>query len=435
MKQLSKDNIKTLWLSSLGGTLEFYDFIIFLFFTKAISRHFFPETLSPFWADLNTYGAFAAAYFARPLGGVVMAHFGDKRGRKNMFLLSILLMVIPTFTLGIMPTFESIGYFAPIILLLVRILQGIAIGGELPGAWTFVSEHTPKNKQGLAIGILTASVAGGILLGSIVTIIVRLSFQEAVNDWAWRIPFIIGGVFGIISAFLRRYLEETPVFQEIIKNNAQHSFPIKEVLARNKIACCLSSIFTWILTGAVVVVTLTMPKFIGADLGFSELQIVFLQMLVVAGMCTGCVIAGFLSDKIGVIKTSFFFHLGFIINTAVLFFLVYGGLGIAHIYIVCWYFLCGIVVGVACFAPIFALRLFVSKIRFSGLSFSYNVAYAIFGGLAPIFVSASMGKNDLGINHPHFIAIYLAILGILGIIATFYIYKNSLLEKVNDTLD
>lgn len=106
---LSRGELKTLGLSSLGGILEFYDFIIVFFFAKIISQHFFPAGIGEFWAMLNTYGTFAAGYLARPLGGVVMAHFGDKFGRKNMFMLSIALMVIPTFSLAVIPTYETIG--------------------------------------------------------------------------------------------------------------------------------------------------------------------------------------------------------------------------------------------------------------------------------------------------------------------------------------
>ncbi|OBV28782.1 hypothetical protein BKN38_00140 [Helicobacter sp. CLO-3] len=431
MRTLTKDNKRALWLSSLGGTLEFYDFIIFLFFINAITQQFFPKSLGEFWANLNTYGAFAAAYFARPLGGVIMAHFGDKNGRKNMFMLSIVLMVIPTFTLGVMPTFESIGYAAPIILFLIRILQGIAIGGELPGAWVFVSEHTRKDRRALATGILTASVAGGILLGCIVAIIVRLIFSaEEINEWAYRIPFILGGIFGIIAAFLRRYLEETPVFQEIRKSNAQHNFPVKEVLARAKIPSIITMIYTWVLTCAVVVITLTMPKFVGAKLGFSEVQIVLLQMLVVAGMCSGCVIAGILSDKIGVYKACYIFHALFIIGALTLFGIVFEGLEVATDAILALYFVCGLGVGSAIFAPVFALRLFPSKIRFSGLSFSYNIAYAIFGGFAPTFVSACMGSGN-----PFFIAVYVAIVGVLGLVTALIMSASGMLDKVVDEHD
>ena len=431
MKQLDKNNIKVLWLSSLGGTLEFYDFIIFLFFTSAISYHFFPETLSETWKTINTYGLFAAAYFARPLGGVVMAHFGDKNGRKNMFMLSIMLMVIPTFLLGVMPTFETIGYIAPIALLLVRILQGIAIGGELPGAWVFVSEHTPKHKRGFAIGVLTASVAGGILLGSIVAVCVRLAFPaEVVEEWAFRIPFILGGIFGIISAFLRRYLDETPIFRKIKEQNAQHHFPIKEVIARNKSAIVICMIFTWILTGAVVVMTLTMPKFVGKHLELSELVIVLLQMLVVFGMSSGCVLVGWFCDKVGIIKASSAFSLGLSVSCGVLLWLVYEA-NITNVgLIVSLYFVCGIFIGVTCLAPIITLKLFPSKIAFSGLSFSYNVAYAVFGGTAPIFVSAAISSA-----HPFWIACYMIFLGLMGLCATLFLYKARLFDQVYDEHD
>ncbi|EAJ1270301.1 MFS transporter, partial [Campylobacter lari] len=189
LKTLKRKDYKTLSLSSLGGALEFYDFVIFVFFANYISRNFFPNDMGDFWKLLNTYGAFAAGYLARPLGGIVMAHFGDKFGRKKMFMLSILLMVLPTFSLAFIPTFESIGYLAPIFLLLVRIAQGVAIGGELPGAWVFVKEHAPDGKDGFCISAINASMAFGILLGCAVALVINHCFeQESIYDYAWRIP-------------------------------------------------------------------------------------------------------------------------------------------------------------------------------------------------------------------------------------------------------
>ena len=211
---LSTQDKRTLALSSLGGALEFYDFVIYVFYAKIISDLFFPSTLSPFWAMLNTYGIFAAGYFFRPLGGVVMAHFGDLVGRKRLFSLSILLMSLPTLMIGLLPTFESIGYFAPVLLLLMRVIQGIAIGGEIPAAWTFVSEHVPERRIGLANGLLTAGLSLGILLGSLMSLWISLQFTETViHDWAWRIAFIAGGIFGLFALYLRSYLKETPVFK------------------------------------------------------------------------------------------------------------------------------------------------------------------------------------------------------------------------------
>ena len=149
---LSTQDKRTLALSSLGGALEFYDFVIYVFYAKIISDLFFPSTLSPFWAMLNTYGIFAAGYFFRPLGGVVMAHFGDLVGRKRLFSLSILLMSLPTLMIGLLPTFESIGYFAPVLLLLMRVIQGIALVEKFPRLG-----HSFQNmSQNGALGLLTA---------------------------------------------------------------------------------------------------------------------------------------------------------------------------------------------------------------------------------------------------------------------------------------
>ena len=223
---LNKQEWKTLGLSSLGGVLEFYDFIIVFFFAKIISEHFFPAGIGEFWALLNTYGTFAAGYLARPLGGVVMAHFGDRFGRKNMFMLSIALMVIPTFSLAIVPTYETIGYAAPLLLILVRICQGIAIGGELPGAWVFIHEHAPAGLKNTYLGILTGSVTAGILLGSVVTLAMNFIYtQPELHDWAWRVPFVLGGIFGLISIYLRRFLQETPVFQKMRSSKVLARFP------------------------------------------------------------------------------------------------------------------------------------------------------------------------------------------------------------------
>ena len=147
---LSRQDVKTLSLAALGGALEFYDFIIFIYLAEQIGALFFPASTAPWLRELQTWGVFAAGYFARPLGGVIMAHFGDKTGRKRMFTLSVFLMAVPTLLIGLLPTFAQIGYLAPIALLVLRIVQGAAVGGEVPGAWTFVAEHVPVTRTAFA---------------------------------------------------------------------------------------------------------------------------------------------------------------------------------------------------------------------------------------------------------------------------------------------
>src|SRR3984957_15220858 len=167
-RRLTASDYKTLSLATLGGLLEFYDFIIFVFFANTIGQLFFPPEIPEWLRQFQTFGIFAAGYLARPLGGVVMAHAGDLRGRKQMFTLSIFLMAVPTLGIGLLPNYAELGIWAPVLLLLLRILQGVAVGGEVPGAWVFVSEHVDPSLVGLACGILTAGLTGGILLGSLV---------------------------------------------------------------------------------------------------------------------------------------------------------------------------------------------------------------------------------------------------------------------------
>src|SRR6186713_3034531 len=220
-RALTRSDAKTLTLAALGGALEYYDFIIFVFFTAVIGKLFFPPDTPDWLRQLQTFGVFAAGYLARPLGGIVMAHFGDRSGRKRMFTLSVFLMAIPTLMIGLLPTYATLGYAAPLALLVLRLLQGAAVGGEVPGAWTFVAEHVPERRTGFACGTLTSGLTIGILLGSIIASWINHAWTPAdVEAYAWRIPFIIGGVFGFLAVFLRRLLAETPVFEAMRRRRA-----------------------------------------------------------------------------------------------------------------------------------------------------------------------------------------------------------------------
>ncbi|ENM7431962.1 MFS transporter [Campylobacter coli] len=382
-KTLNQKDIKVLGLSSLGGTLEFYDFIIFVFFANYISTNFFPKDLSSFWQMFNTYGIFAAGYLARPLGGVILAHFGDKFGRKRMFMISILLMVIPTFTLAFIPNYESIGFLCIVLLVFIRICQGIAIGGELPGAWVFVYEHAPQGQKRTYLGILTASVVGGILLGSLVFLIMnKIYTQEELHEWAWRIPFFLGGIFGIISAYLRKFLRETPVFEQMKKDKALEKFPLKEVFKKAKMGIVLSMMITWVLTGCIVVMILLMPSYMAKILQINTSIQTYLQIGGILLICLGCIISGILADKIGIFKSSIIFSLFFGLACAFYFHFLYNtNADITLVSI--FYLLACLFGGVMNFCPLIMNEAFEAKIKFSGLSFSYNIAYAIAGGITP----------------------------------------------------
>ena len=235
-RSLSRHDYRTLSLAALGGALEFYDFVIYVFLAPVIGRLFFPADMPDWLRLLQTFGIFSAGYLARPLGGILIAHFGDLLGRKRMFTLSIFLMAAPTLAIGLLPTYGSIGIAAPLLLLLMRILQGVAIGGEVPGAWVFVAEHVPEHRFGLGIGTLTAGLTTGILLGSLMAGAINSMYgADGVMRFAWRIPFVAGGVFGFVAVYLRRFLEETPVFREMAaRRSLAREVPIKTVLREHR---------------------------------------------------------------------------------------------------------------------------------------------------------------------------------------------------------
>lgn len=415
--------IKILGLSSLGGTLEFYDFIIFVFFAEYIAKVFFPKDMSEFWTLLNTYGAFAAGYLARPLGGIVMAHFGDKFGRKNMLMLSILLMVLPTFTLAFIPGYETLGFLAPFLLILIRIFQGIAIGGELPGAWVFVREHCKEDQKAFSLSCLNSAMALGILLGSMVFLLINAFFStEEIAAYAWRIAFFVGGIFGIISIYLRRFLQETPIFKQMQKERSLSAFPLKDLFKeKNIFKNMLASIFiTWVLTGCVVVLILLMPKFMPSILGLSAIEGSYLQVLGILGITLGGVFMGYLVDKLGLFKICIFFSLVFAFFSCLYFYALYD---LKNLVLTCiLYTSVCFLGGINVFAPILMSEVFRAKIRFSGISFSYNIAYAISGGITPqlvFWLNTLASKNENPFLYG--MSIYMIFLALLAICAVFLV--------------
>lgn len=405
---LSRSDLRTLGLAALGGALEFYDFIIFVFFTATIGQLFFPPDTPDWLRQLQAFGLFAAGYLARPLGGILMAHFGDRSGRKRMFTLSVFLMAVPTLLIGLLPTYETIGYAAPLALLLLRILQGAAVGGEVPGAWTFVAEHVPDRHVGLACGTLTAGLTVGILLGSLIATAINTHFSAAeVAAFAWRIPFLVGGAFGLLAVFLRRLLAETPVFEELRRRRALVSgLPLKIVLAGHGRAVVISMLLTWLLTAAIVVVILMTPTLIQKLFAIPAPRALAANSVATFFLSIGCVALGALGDRVGAARTLLFGSIALLLSTYALYF----GVQQAPQHLFALYALAGFCVGVVGVIPALLVRAFPAAVRFSGISFAYNVAYAIFGGFTPLLVTVLMRQQPLAPAH------YVAALCVLGVV-------------------
>ncbi|MCP1619521.1 MFS transporter [Pseudomonas sp. SLBN-26] len=393
-RPLTRSDYKTLSLSALGGALEFYDFIIFVFFAAVVGKLFFPAEMPEWLRQLQTFGIFAAGYLARPLGGIVMAHFGDLLGRKRMFTLSIFLMAVPTLVMGLLPTYAQIGIWAPLALLLMRVIQGAAIGGEVPGAWVFVAEHVPARHVGYACGTLTSGLTAGILLGSLMaTLINTLYTPEEVQAWAWRVPFLVGGVFGLFSVYLRRWLHETPVFAELQQRKAlAEEVPLKAVLREHRGAIAISMLLTWVLSAGIVVVILMTPTVLQTVYGFDAATALKANSLAIVCLTVGCIASGALADRLGAGRT---FLVGGLLLAASSW-TFYSSLKAHPDWLFPLYALTGLFVGTIGAVPYVMVKAFPPVVRFSGLSFSYNLAYAIFGGLTPMIVSLLMKWDPLG---------------------------------------
>lgn len=394
---LTKQNRKTLWLAALGGALESYDFVIFVFFASTIGDLFFPPGIPDWLRQFQTFGIFAVGYLVRPISGVLMAHSGDLRGRKRMFTFSIFLMALATLGIGLLPTYLVLGPLAPVCLLLLRIGQGAAVGGEVPGAWVFVSEHVRPSRIGLACGLLTSGVTGGILLGSLVATGLNLALPpNQLASYGWRLAFLFGGLFGLLSVYLRRLLAETPVFEELRAHRAlANQMPLKTVVQGYRWEILLSVLLTWMLSAAVVVTILMTPALLEKVYHVPRLESLQANCLATLGLAVGGILVGWLIDRFGPARV-------LLIGCPLLAlaaYQLYALIQTSPAFLIPLYTFTGLTVGVGLVVPYVMIKAFPAPIRFTGVSLSYNVSYAIFGGFTPLFVAWLLQFDRLGPAH------------------------------------
>ena len=309
-----------------------------------------------------------------------------------------------------LPTYATLGILAPILLLLLRVLQGAAVGGEVPGAWVFVAEHVPESRVGFACGTLTAGLTFGIVLGSLVASFVNSFWSQIeVLDWVWRLPFILGGLFGLLAVWLRRFLEETPVFKALRRRRELvQGLPLKVVLQGHALAVVRVMLVTWMLTGGIVVVILMTPALVQSLYSISAGEAAQASIWATLSLSVGCVVYGLAVDRFGLRQVLVFGAMGLIAATAGL----YWTLANAPEDFTLAFAITGLMVGVTGAIPALMVRLFPAPIRFSGISFAYNVAYAISGGLTPLIVSMWIRSGE-----PFAAVYYVALASAAGIVA------------------
>lgn len=402
---------RILLIASLGGALEFYDFVVFAFLASMISKLFVPPE-TPDWLGIVTaFGIFSAGYFFRPLGGIILAQFGDLFGRKRVFVFSILLMAISTLGMALLPTYASIGMLAPLTLLLLRILQGAAIGGEVPGAWTYVAEQVPSHRVGFACGFLCSGLTLGILLGALISAALHHWFSDVqILEFAWRIPFLLGGVFGMLGVLLRKLMSETPIFMKTRdERQLVAEMPLRVLLRNHTRGIVLSMIATWALSAGVVVTTLMTPRLLESLYGYSAETALYATCFGTLFLFAGLTSAGYLADRFGagpsLIVGAFLFAL-----TTYLFY-TFAGTSPDLLYVL--YGAMGLSVGVIGIVPLVMVRAFPSHVRFTGVSFSYNVSYAFYGGVTPVLIATLVNHSPM--VHVYYLLMMAVVILMLGV--------------------
>ena len=229
---ITKEQKETLWFvitaSSVGTLIEWYDFYIFGSLATILSEQFFPQS-NPTVAYLSVLATFAVGFIVRPFGAIVFGRLGDLVGRKYTFLVTLVLMGGSTFAIGLIPSYQTIGILAPILVLVLRLLQGLALGGEYGGAATYVAEHSPAAKRGFYTSFIQTTASLGLFVSIGVILLVRQNMEiSAFNEWGWRIPFILSAVLVIVSIFIRMKMSESPMFAKLKAEGKVSKNPIKE---------------------------------------------------------------------------------------------------------------------------------------------------------------------------------------------------------------
>jgi MFS family permease len=419
-----KNFLRILLASSIGGVMEYYDFVIFILFAGIISQVFISPKETPFLALIMTYGMFAVGYFVRPLGGIILGHFGDKYGRKKIFSLTVFLMALPTFLIGILPTFEQIGAVSTIILLLLRICQGLAVGGEIPGASTFVHEHMSKNKKAIGLSALFSGLIGGILLGSLIGVFLTHTMpKSALVSWGWRIPFLVGGLLGVVGIYIRNKLSESPVFQEMEKYKKYVKIPFVEVLKTHK-APVISGIFTTMfIASAFTTFYMYIPSYLTKMYHFSYFAVLAHNVIGLILFILSMLVWALIIDKKGMnIKIPYIISTLTVLILSIPFFLTlrtHDHLAIVLMYLV---FAVGFGPGVGIFTLILT-KSFPAKVRFTGVGMAYNISFAVFGGLTPI-INTLLYKELGTLIAPAYYAMFSAIIGLIACFTTKFVDED-----------
>ncbi|MBY4128136.1 MFS transporter [Rhodococcus fascians] len=377
--------------ATTGHLIEWYDYGIYGFLAIYIGQNFFVSD-NPATSLLSSFAVFALSFFMRPVGGIIFGPMADRLGRKKTLLIVMIMMAGSTFSLGLLPTYDSVGLLAPVLLILIRCVQGLSAGGEIGTITSFIAEYAGPGRRGFSTSWLMVTAVLGLVLGGVVAngLIFGLG-DDAMADWGWRLPFLIAGPLGLIAIFIRLKLEDSPEFQALLDAGQTSKAPLREVFQYKRALALVFFIIT--LHSSIFYLVLTFAStFMSQNLGFSngtKLWLVFLASVLSAVVMP---FGGMYTDKYG--RRNFL--------------LVVGVLGTLSML---WFFLAapGATPGTFVF-PLLAVaitfglyasstyatmtELLPARVRSTGIAVGYNIPVAVFGGSAPLIATWLITRTD-----------------------------------------
>jgi len=405
----------------IGEIMEWFDFTVYGFFALIIASKFFPSE-NHFVSLMATFATFAVGFLMRPLGALVFGHIGDSLGRKKVLITSIFLMAFPSLVVGIMPTFATIGIFAPIILILMRMLQGLSVGGEHTGSIVYLAELSHQKNRALAAVIPFVGTVTGVLLGSLVGVtIFSLFAHETIIQWAWRIPFFLGVLIAVVGIIIRKYLPES--YQP--KDNAKTQAPIIDVLQHHFKTFLQLFLLNLPFASGFYTIFIYNPLWMQKFLDVSKSHSLKINSAALVITIIAMLLASFLSNKVGRKPVLIVATAGLTVLSYPLYKMMLGAIPF-HLFIGQGLFavFIGLFIGVT---GVVMVELFDKNIRMSGVSVSFNLCFAMFGGTAPMIATWLIHTTHDNVS----IAWYLSFVSLISFITVLTIpetYKKECLD-------
>ncbi|RII11797.1 Proline/betaine transporter [Streptomyces sp. YIM 130001] len=385
---------KVVTASALGTTVEYYDFTLYATTAALVfDKIFFPDA-SPLIGTLAAFATYFVGYAARPLGGIIFGHFGDRLGRKNVLIITMLMMGIGTFAIGLLPSYDSIGIAAPILLVLIRLIQGLGMGGEYGGGLLMALEYSPRERQGFFTSLVHIGTPAGVLIPvGLVTVLDSTLPAGAYDDWAWRLPFLASILLVGVGIWMRLNVTESPEFVKMRAEREVQSLPVREVITRKPVTVVMSILAKVAESGLFNIYYVVAITYVTAELDLDKGPVLLAVLIACAVECGTLPYFGALSDRIGRRKV---YVAGALFQAvlAVPFFLLMEtgnfwaytlgmtlGLGVGH----------AMMYGAQ--GALFA-NLYPVNVRYTGLSVTQQIGATLGGGLSPLIGTALLTVGD-----------------------------------------